>query len=346
MKASKKMIILLFLLCILNVTCSDLKVINDNSKIKFLNMTDFYDLLNKYNEKDLTTGFWFTIFESYFLIFVVEIADKTFVLLVFLSMRFNKTFLLVISGIFLTLMNVLAVLMGIAIPSLFYPNFIDWLSLILFLLYSVRLCEAAYHMESLTIYEIYFKSPDKPKQTKTVNKAFTLKRKRTFENIDKNTPLLDKDEIQEDIIVDHVGEIFVNDHNTCDIFKKPNTLVPQNESFTTITLNSDTSINYINPSNENNHQNNFEAVCHLISSLIIAECGGRTQITTIMISSVYDFNGVLIGTTFAKITNLIIAIFAGHILSKHITEKIIYYLEAVLFLLFAVQLFVLKMEYI
>jgi len=361
-------LISLFAILFTSASCSYINIIKDvkdeefDFDLKLLNITEhtFY-----YDEKDLTTGFTFAFIESFILILTTEIADKSFVLLVFFSMKCNRWIIFFTASVFLCLMNLLAVLLGSSIPVLFYPNFIEWLAVVLFILYSIKLIETGLGLEKLTIYDIYFKSEDKSSKV-VITGQLTLRRTFTVDTPlpdlelkqSQQTPLLIKEEEDSDSVGVH--EIFVNDKNEKDDkYEKFDRLghsyydnnenisygkyINSEEAGKFKHVNSDASIVYTSNKNE---ESVLEIICTLISSLLITECGDRSQVATIIISSVYDFWGVLMGTTLSTIICIGVAIFFGIAFSKIITEKSKSYVEAFLFLIFAIQIFVLKMEYI
>ena len=82
------------------------------------------------------------------------------------------------------------------------------------------------------------------------------------------------------------------------------------------------------------------------SSLAIAECGSRSQISTIIISSIYNIYGVVIGTSLAYIVCILLAVYLGKIISKFLTERILTYIGGFLFLLFSIQLLIIKLKLI
>lgn len=70
-------------------------------------------------------------------------------------------------------------------------------------------------------------------------------------------------------------------------------------------------------------------------TIMIGEIGDRSQITTIVIATVYDFYGVLLGTSVAHVFTIILAIYCGNIVAKYLTTRQIFILGAVMFFIFA-----------
>ena len=71
-------------------------------------------------------------------------------------------------------------------------------------------------------------------------------------------------------------------------------------------------------------------------SLILAECGDRSQITAVAIAAVNNFKGVLIGSSLAHILATSIAVLVGHAFSKRMSEKLITLIGSALFFIYAV----------
>lgn len=95
---------------------------------------------------------------------------------------------------------------------------------------------------------------------------------------------------------------------------------------------------------EMNYNENEEkkTVYALIYSIIVAECGDRSQFSTILLATVNNFSGVIIGSTFALIFNILLAVFLGRYITKIITEKTLYYIAAIIFLIFGIEILITK----
>lgn len=88
-----------------------------------------------------------------------------------------------------------------------------------------------------------------------------------------------------------------------------------------------------------------EHIYALMYSILVAECGDRSQISSILLATVYNFSGVMIGTTIALIITIMLAVFLGNIISKHISEKSLNYLAALIFLGFGIEIFLSKIGF-
>jgi putative Ca2+/H+ antiporter (TMEM165/GDT1 family) len=81
----------------------------------------------------------------------------------------------------------------------------------------------------------------------------------------------------------------------------------------------------------------FESTWPFVTSLVLAECGDKSQITGVVIGAVYNFYGVLIGTSIGLIICVFVSIWSGKFLSKKITHRQMQILAGSIFLLFGVS---------
>jgi putative Ca2+/H+ antiporter (TMEM165/GDT1 family) len=88
---------------------------------------------------------------------------------------------------------------------------------------------------------------------------------------------------------------------------------------------------------ETKHEPAFDTSWSFVTSLILAECGDKSQITGVVIGAVYNFYGVLLGTSLGYLTCILLAIWSGHFLSKRITKRQIHFISGVFFILFGIS---------
>ncbi len=82
-----------------------------------------------------------------------------------------------------------------------------------------------------------------------------------------------------------------------------------------------------------------------IYTIIVAECGDRSQISSILLATVYNFTGVMVGTTVALICTILLAVYLGGYISKFISEKTLNYVAGFMFFLFGLEIFLTKTGY-
>lgn len=105
--------------------------------------------------------------------------------------------------------------------------------------------------------------------------------------------------------------------------------------------------NQFNDSDEDNilEINHKKIVYTMIYTIIVAECGDRSQISSILLATVYNFTGVMVGTTVALFCTILLAVYLGGYISKYISEKTLNYVAGVIFLLFGLEIFFTKTGY-
>lgn len=77
----------------------------------------------------------------------------------------------------------------------------------------------------------------------------------------------------------------------------------------------------------------------LAVTLVFAECGDRSQITAITIGSIYNFKGVLLGSSLAHILCALLAVTIGMLFSKSVTERTLTLIGSALYFIYSVLFF-------
>jgi putative Ca2+/H+ antiporter (TMEM165/GDT1 family) len=239
--------------------------------------------------KDVEFTFNTSFINSFLIIFTSEIADKTFILLLFFSMKTSKIKLFIVSGVSLVTINILTVLAGFSLPNLFYRNFINWLGTITFLIFGIYLIQEACYMQHKTLQKRY---------EKYAHKKEIEKMQQINHNIENNT----------------LHEPLNNVHNN------------------------DTSYYSAYQESEN------KLLLGFFTSLMIAECGDRSQLATITLGAVYEIYGTLLGTSVAHLLCNLIAICFGSVVAKYLSEKQMNYIGGVIFLLMGFDLLFLEIK--
>ncbi len=92
-----------------------------------------------------------------------------------------------------------------------------------------------------------------------------------------------------------------------------------------------------NPIKTKKEEITFKLLFSFSMTLVIAECGDRSQLTAIAIAALYDFKGVLIGSSLGHAVATLIAVTIGYYFSEHVSEKIITLIGSFLFFGFAID---------
>lgn len=81
----------------------------------------------------------------------------------------------------------------------------------------------------------------------------------------------------------------------------------------------------------------FETAWPFVTSIILAEIGDKSQITGVVIGAVYNFYGVLLGTSLGLVICIFLSIWSGQFLSKKITTRQIHLISGIIFMIFGVS---------
>ena len=209
--------------------------------------------------------------QSFTIIFLSELADRTFILVLIYASKLSWMPLLLTGLLSMGLMNILAITVGYLVPLLIVKEIVDWIGFFCFLLIGILSINESINMESTTVHEEMIKQ--KEEDEKSYNQIKDNENQINNEDIDKGT------------------------WGTC---------------------------------------------LELFWFLCISEFGDKSEITTIAIAAIYDFYGVLCGTMFAYFCTIILATFLGHILCHYITEKQMTLIGGIIFLLFALEILLVK----
>lgn len=211
--------------------------------------------------------------QSFIIIFLSEIADRTFILILIYSTKLSWLPILLTSILSLGIMNIIAISIGFLIPLLLVKGIVDWIGFACFLAFGIFSIYDSCYKDSTTVSEEFEKAKN---EEETGYKA-----------------LADNEE-----------------------GKQPE---------------------------KKEEKGTFGKCLELFWFLAISEIGDKSEITTIAIAALYDFMGVLVGTMLAYTCTILIAIFVGHILSKFITEKQMGLIGGIFFLLFALEILLVKL---
>ena len=103
-----------------------------------------------YIEKDYDINFKLSIFESFLLILIAELGDKTFIMLIILQLKTNRITVFVSSLFAEILMNFFAICLGYLIDFLLYKNLIDYIGIMIAFIYGSFLLGASFREEDIS----------------------------------------------------------------------------------------------------------------------------------------------------------------------------------------------------
>ena len=219
-----------------------------------------------------TQAFYPSLIQSFLIIFLSEIADRTFILVLIYSLKMHWLPLIITSMLSMGFMNILAIVAGLTVVLLIPKDIIDWIGFLCFLLFGIFSIYEGIEMESKSI----------------------------------------KEEFEEEM----------NEQNNNNDYQ-----LVKNED-----------------EKDDNHSNkSLWLLCvELFGFLCLSELGDKSEISTVTIAAIYNLYAVLIGTMVAYFVTIIIAAFIGHLIGKFLTEKMMTIIGGILFIGFAVQIFVIK----
>ena len=108
---------------------------------------------NQYFEA--TQAFYPSLIQSFLVIFLSEIADRTFILVLIYSLKMHWLPLIITSMLAMAFMNLLAIVAGYTVILLIPRSLIDWIGFACFLAFGIFSVYEGITMESKTIHEEY-----------------------------------------------------------------------------------------------------------------------------------------------------------------------------------------------
>lgn len=259
--------------------------------------------------------FWNSFLQSFSLILISELVDNTLILCLIFSTKLSPITLISIACLAMILMNLLSIGIGYSMPFLFYGGLMDWIAIIFFTIFGVILINDATNKDNMQM--AYRKD------------SLHLSRR----SIDRKDSKLSSEDINQ--IVDG------SDHHTPLIPDQVNISHEEEKKYYKNTVSSEDSKLDIDKK-DHHYKNKTLIIWTFFSSLAIGQCGSRSQLSTIIISSVYNIWGVILGTTTAYISCILLAVYAGSMIGKFVTERILTYIAGFLFMVFSFQLILIK----
>ena len=101
-----------------------------------------------------TVGFLPSVIQSFGIIFVSEIADRTFILVLIYASKLNWLPLLITGLLAMGLMNILAIGIGYLVPLILVKGIIDWIGFGCFLLFGIFSIYDYFTKESKKLHEV------------------------------------------------------------------------------------------------------------------------------------------------------------------------------------------------
>ena len=305
--------------------------------------------LEPYIEKDYDINFKLSIFESFLLILIAELGDKTFIMLIILQLKTNCITVFVSSLFAELLMNFLAIALGYFIDFLLYKNLIDYIGIIIAFIYGFFLLGASFREENISFsrelvlnqknYETSF--TELLEESKAEKKEENLKNQRYHLN-EKLEPISEVEASKEEtkhFQIRKEGYTFPKIENS---INSTNSQLKRDDSELELALNEILEKKVVEEENQELDINIFWTI---FRTMILSEFFDRSQISTLSMSSIFNFTGVLIGSSIALTITCYLGAYQGKRMIKILKEKVISFILGCIFIIYGIQVYIGKKKY-
>ena len=304
-------------------------------------------MLEPYIEKDYDINFKLSIFESFLLILIAELGDKTFIMLIILQLKTNCITVFTSSLLAELLMNFLAIALGYSIDFLLYKNLIDYIGILIAFIYGFYLLGGSFREENISFskelalnqknYETSFtellkESKVEKQEEKLINQRYNLNEKlETISEVEASKEETKKFQIKKE------GYNFPKVDNS---INTTNNEIKRDDTELEISLNE-----ILEKKDEESHELDLESFWTIFKTMIISEFFDRSQISTLSMSSIFNFSGVLIGSSIALTITCYLGAYQGKRIIKILKEKIISFILGCIFIIYGIQVYIGKKKY-
>ena len=303
--------------------------------------------LEPYVEKDYDINFKLCVFESFLLILIAELGDKTFIMLIILQLKTNCITVFTSSLLAELLMNFLAIALGYSIDFLLYKNLIDYIGILIAFIYGFYLLGGSFREENISFskelalnqknYETSFtellkESKVEKQEEKLINRRYNLNEKlETISEVEASKEETKKFQIKKE------GYNFPKVDNS---INTTNNEIKRDDTELEISLNE-----ILEKKDEESHELDLESFWTIFKTMIISEFFDRSQISTLSMSSIFNFSGVLIGSSIALTITCYLGAYQGKRIIKILKEKIISFILGCIFIIYGIQVYIGKKKY-
>ena len=298
--------------------------------------------LEPYIEKDYDINFKLSIFESFLLILIAVLGDKKFIMLIILQLKTNCITVFTSSLLAELLMNFLAIALGYSIDFLLYKNLIDYIGILIAFIYGFYLLGGSFREENISFskelalnqknYETSFtellkESKVEKQEEKLINQRYNLNEKlETISEVEASKEETKKFQIKKE------GYNFPKVDNS---INTTNNEIKRDDTELEISLNE-----ILEKKDEESHELDLESFWTIFKTMIISEFFDRSQISTLSMSSIFNFSGVLIGSSIALTITCYLGAYQGKRIIKILKEKIISFILGCIFIIYGIQVYI------
>jgi putative Ca2+/H+ antiporter (TMEM165/GDT1 family) len=312
-------------------------------------------ILEPYVEKDYDINFKLSIFESFLLIFIAELGDKTFIMLIILQLKTNSITIFVSSLFAELLMNFLAIALGYLFDFLLYKNLIDYIGILIAFIYGLFLLGSSFRQENISFatelflnqknYQTSFtelmeESKAEKKEELTKSRLHLDAKLETISEVDASKEETKHFQIKKD------GYNFPkidNNNNTINVNSNNNN-PPLKRSDTELGLSFEEILDK-GRETEEDQKLDVNVFWTIFRTMIISEFFDRSQMSTLSMSSIFNFSGVLIGSSIALTVTCYLGAYHGNKMIKILKEKILSFLLGCIFIAYGIQVYIGKKRY-
>ena len=304
-----------------------------------------------YIEKDYHINFKLSIFESFLLLLIAELGDKTFIMLIILQLKTNRITVFISSLFAELLMNFFAISLGYLIDFLLYKNLIDYIGIMIAFIYGFFLVGASFREEDISFanelvlnqknYETSFtelleESKVEKKEESLKNSRYPLNaRLETISEVDAAKEESKHFQIRKD------GHNFANPEPKK--FTSVNTTKTNDEEINKNDTELIEALNEILDKNKEEEEDNnidVNSFWTIFRTMVLSEFFDRSQISALSLSSVFHFSGVLIGSCIALSLSCYLGAYHGKNIIKILKEKVLSFLLGCIFICYGIQVYI------
>ena len=298
-----------------------------------------------YIEKDYDINFKLSIFESFLLLLVAELSDKTFIMLIILQLKTNRITVFISSLFAELLMNIFAICLGYFIDFLLYKNLIDYIGIMIAFIYGFFLVGASFREEDISFeneiflnqknYETSFtelldESKQEKKEENLKNSRYPLNAKlETISEVDASKEESKHFQIRKEFGKGESSKKLIEKKNDEEINKNDTELI---EALNEI----------LDKGKEEEEDNNIDvnSFWTIFRTMVLSEFFDRSQISALSMSSIFNFSGVLIGSCIALSLSCYLGAYHGKAIIKVLKGKVLSFILGCIFIFYGIQVYI------
>ena len=298
-----------------------------------------------YIDKEYDINFKLSIFESFLLLLVAELSDKTFIMLIILQLKTNRITVFISSLFAELLMNIFAICLGYFIDFLLYKNLIDYIGIMIAFIYGFFLVGASFREEDISFeneiflnqknYETSFtelldESKQEKKEENLKNSRYPLNAKlETISEVDASKEESKHFQIRKEFGKGESSKKLIEKKNDEEINKNDTELI---EALNEI----------LDKGKEEEEDNNIDvnSFWTIFRTMVLSEFFDRSQISALSMSSIFNFSGVLIGSCIALSLSCYLGAYHGKAIIKVLKEKVLSFILGCIFIFYGIQVYI------